>query len=354
MDPELSNDLVVKRLVDSGIQVVVYCGEGVTTSLQDGVEMRKFHCEDLDIHDVGCIFECISGDVKAKSEFYNRRSVVNSDVLLLSLGMPVRTCDSVRGMVPSRLFERLIPACAPTFYHSGFILECVLRNESVRGHFDALKECYAGKLNFLVHSHGEISLFDRIGYFLATCSILSAFDIGIGVEVADHIIANEHTGIRMPGFFSAIDQMGVDRFVEGLVKLTGLLEEDDPLQEMCRQLPPVIDGMISDGMTGISGRGGFYRTYSMRYGTTDQVIDLRSGLYRALKRDMFLQECLLDKRCGIFSDAVWSKFFAYVGFLVQKSGEEVLPEVDNILQTGYRWQYGVKELAGRLGVSCTW
>ncbi|KJV86631.1 3-hydroxyacyl-COA dehydrogenase domain protein [Anaplasma phagocytophilum str. CRT53-1] len=67
----------------------------------------------------------------------------------------------------------------------------------------------------------------------------------------------------------------------------GCLEKNDPMLELRLKLPEVIYGMISDGLTGINGRGGFYRTYHMRYGAMDQVIDLRSGLYRGLKKICF-------------------------------------------------------------------
>ena len=349
VDPALANTSLIRRFVDAGVDTVVYCDSSIARVEDVRVEMRDFVAGGMhDIDDVGCILELMRGETAERVAFYKDKAIAKS-VPLLSYDMSSDTLDALGATLPLDALARVVSISFPTFYQRILVLECVTNEEgSLRG-VHALQKEYNNRLAFIIYPSEKLKLFDRIGYFLAASSINAAFGLGIDVEVADHLFANENTGIPLPGIFAMLDQMGLDNFFIELKGLVEYLGEDDLLREVYQSLPPVIQGMISDELTGKSGRGGFYRTYNMRYGNVDQVIDLQSGLYRALKRDKFLQESVLNReeKCDAFFNSVWNRFFAYVKYLVDMYGAGITRHIDEVLRVGYQWQYGTEELATR-------
>ncbi|WP_249548419.1 3-hydroxyacyl-CoA dehydrogenase [Anaplasma phagocytophilum] len=353
VDPACSNVLVLRRLAESGVDVVLYCDDVLTgQSIDSRVKVCGSSSEVDVLGGVCCVLELMQ-DQDRRVGFYSRDDVRNIVVPLLSLGMSLEERYALRKLVSDDVLSRLVPVHLPTFFQPVPVFECVLCDDNASSCRSVLSEFQADKLRFLTYSGEEKPLFDHIGYFWSVNCLSAALEYGLDIEVADHIVTNDNTGVPLPGVFSILDQMGLDCFVSSLGRLLGCLEKNDPTLELRQKLPEVIYGMISDGLTGINGRGGFYRTYHMRYGAMDQVIDLRSGLYRGLKKDMFLHERLLDKKCEAFANAVWSRFLAYVEYISGLYGATIISRVDDILRIGYGWKYGVCEVASRLGMQCS-
>lgn len=348
VDPALSNKYVIRRCVDSGVDVVVCCEERGSMPFDAQVEIRDFNGGDCDVSDACCVMESIPWG-SSKTAFYNSLSVKNGGMLLLSVGITgaqhKELCDAVSDDVASRIAG----VSFPSFHQSRPVLECVLYSENAGQYFSSVQSVFSSHLGILQQSSKAGRLFDRLGYLWAGIVLIEAYKACVDVEVADRIIAHENTGVGL-GAFAVLDALGIDKFVEGLSLLVEEFASEDLLHKIYVKLPDIVRGMISDGFTGVSGRGGFYRTYDMRYGGMEQVIDLHSGLYRALKKDSRLQENLLDvEKCRSFSYAVWEQFLAYVGYLSQEQGVK-LRELDDVLRIGYNWRYCVGELASRVGV----
>ncbi|UQD53954.1 3-hydroxyacyl-CoA dehydrogenase [Anaplasma phagocytophilum] len=353
VDPACSNVLLLRCLADSGIDLVLYCDNVLAgQSIDSRVRVRSLSSEVGALEDVSCVLELLQ-DQDKRARFYSGDRIRNSAVPLLSLGMSLEERSALRKSVSDYVLSRLVSVHLPTFFQPVPVFECILCDDNASSCSRVLSEFQADKLRFLTYSEGEKPLFDQMGCFWAVNCISAALEYGLDVEVADHIVTNDNTGVPLPGVFSILDQMGLDCFVSSLERLVGCLEKNDPMLELRQKLPEVIYGMISDGLTGINGRGGFYRTYHMRYGAMDQVIDLHSGLYRGLKKDMFLHESLLDKKCEAFSNAIWSRFLAYAEYISGLYGATIISRVDGILRIGYGWKYGVCEVASRLGMQCS-
>ncbi|MFV9838624.1 MAG: 3-hydroxyacyl-CoA dehydrogenase [Aaplasma endosymbiont of Hyalomma asiaticum] len=343
---------MIGRFVDSGIDTVVYCDSSVVDAGNVCAEVRSYTGGFCDARDLKCIIEFI-GNLEGKIAFYRDMAAVeNSDALVFSYDISQSTWDALCVSVSQSILGNVVSVNFPTFYQRVLVLECVTYRENALKRVYALQKECSGKLALVISSNVRLKLFDRIGYFLAVSCINAAFELGVDIEVADHLVANESTGVPNPGVFAILDHMGLDNFLVKLKELIEFLENDDPLREMYKVLPYVIHAMISDELTGLNGRGGFYRTYKMRYGRVDQVIDLKSGLYRALKRDKFLQESVLNRKekCDEFFSSVWGSFFKYIKYLVELYGESVMRHIDEVLMVGYQWRYGVEELATRFSM----
>lgn len=348
VDPDLSHQSVVKRFIDSGIDVVVLCEEGDVTSLGAQVETRGFNFGDCDVGDACCVLEFVP-DSSSKTAFYNGSSVKNGRMLLLSYGLTNAQYRELCNAVPGDVSRRIAGFLSPSFCQYRQILECVLHSQDVGPCFGLVQEYLSGVVS-MIRTTANNNLVDRLGYFWAGTCVIEAMRSGVVVEVADRLLTNENTGVHL-GAFAALDALGLDKFVEGLDLLSGTLEHDDLLRQVQENLPSIIHGMIADGLIGAGSRGGFYRTYEMSSGAVEQVIDLNSGLYRALKKDQYLQESLQDEeKCRAFSTEVWRLFFTYVGHIVKEQGQGVIKELDEVLRVGYNWQYCVEELASRVGI----
>ncbi|QJC27462.1 hypothetical protein ANPL_01795 [Anaplasma platys] len=348
VDPTLSHKSLIQRCVDVGIDVLVYCEEGRAMPPGAQVEIRSFNGGFCDIGDACCVLELIP-EGASKAAFYNSPAVKNGKMLLLSYGMTSAQYGEIHEGMSGSLASRVAGVSFPSFYQHRPTFECILYAESVEPCFRLVQKNFSCLISMLRTSIGS-NLFDRFGYFWAGTCAISALRTGMMVEVADRLVSNEDTGVCL-GAFKVLDALGLDKFIAGLEALVGVLGKDDLLHQVRCNLPGIVQGMISDGLYGAGGRGGFYRIYDMRYGSVEQVIDLQSGLYRSLKKDESLQDSLLDTRKNsMFSDELWKQVFTYVEHIVKERGTDVIKELDEVLRVGYNWQFCVKELASRVGI----
>ncbi|WP_238523320.1 3-hydroxyacyl-CoA dehydrogenase [Anaplasma centrale] len=353
LDPTLSRVRAVETLIPREGDLVLFCNDVAAASKKFGrrVELRNFDPARCDLKGVDWVVELIAGGVDEKAKFY---ATVAPDGMACFLSSDVQPAlrDELSNKVPGQLLRKLTSIRFPTFFRGASVLELVPHSGESEDIISSIKELYKGTLEVFAYSEGEGELFDRIGYFWAATCVSAAYECGIGVEVADHLIANERTGVPPPGPFSILDTLGIDNFLSSLDGLVQRLNRDDPLHAARAKLPDVIFAMISDGFTGSSGcRGGFYRSYDMRDGKMEQVIDLSSGLYRSARRgDSPPEELQAGDECDKFSKLVWEEFFLYIKYLVKSCGGSAISVVDSILQVGYGWKYGIYELAERVNV----
>lgn len=348
LDPTLSSVRAVEALIPREGGLVLFCNDVAAASkkFDQRVEPRNFDPKCCDLSGVDWVVELIAGGVDEKAKFYSAVAPDNVACFLSSDVQPALR-DELRKKVPEQLLRKLTSIRFPTFFRGALVLELVPHSGESEDIISSIKELYKGVLEVFTYSEGEGELFDKIGYFWVATCVSAAYECGIGVEVADHLIANERTGIPLPGPFSILDTLGLDNFIAFLDDLVQLLDENDPLRAARAKLPDVVFAMIADGFTGSSGgRGGFYRAYDVRDGKMEQVIDLSSGLYRGIKSgDSTLAEPHADDRFNRFSRLVWGEFFLYVNYLVGSRGEKAVSAVDSVLQAGYGWKYGVRALA---------
>ncbi len=119
---------------------------------------------------------------------------------------------------------------------------------------------------------------NRVGVYAIQCAIEAAIDMGLTVEQADAIMGRP-LGFPKTGVFALYDLIGLDLMIDVVNCLRMALPPDDPFNHLAPEIP-IINQLVTDGLTGNKGDGGFYRNTQQQR----EAIDLRTGQYRPAMR----------------------------------------------------------------------
>ncbi len=194
---------------------------------------------------------------------------------------------------------------------------------------------------------------NRIGTLWIQAGINHAIDLGLDVEEAD-AIASKPMGIPKSGIFGLVDLVGIDLMPHLAKSLLMTLPEKDAYRSVYRDIP-LIGNMISEGLTGRKGKGGFYRLVRDGADKRKETIDLKTGEYRAERKpDKDAYRGKLPALVGgtgagnKYAWAVLRDTLSYAAGLVPEIADSV-PEIDEAMRLGYNWKYGPFELIDQLG-----
>ena len=84
-----------------------------------------------------------------------------------------------------------------------------------------------------------------------------AFKMKLSIEEADAVFGRP-MGIPKTGVFGLYDLIGIDLMADVLKSFIKELPEQDPFQEVAKEIP-LVKNLIETGYTGRKGKGGFYR-----------------------------------------------------------------------------------------------
>ena len=119
---------------------------------------------------------------------------------------------------------------------------------------------------------------NRLGIYWMQLGMLEAIDQGLTVEEADAIVGPP-MGIPKTGIFGLMDLVGIDLGPQINASMRSALPAGDAFHGVDREVP-LVTRMISQGLTGRKGKGGFYRLEKTEAGRTKVAIDLNTGEYR--------------------------------------------------------------------------
>ena len=194
---------------------------------------------------------------------------------------------------------------------------------------------------------------NRIGTLWIQAGINHAIDLGLDIEEAD-AIAGRPMGIPKSGIFGLVDLVGIDLMPHLAKSLLMTLPEKDLYRDMYRDIP-LIGKMIAEGNTGRKGKGGFYRLVKDENGKHKEVIDLKTGEYRAERKpdkDAFkggLKALLSAKsKHAAYAWGVLRDTLSYAASLVPEIADSI-PEIDEAMRLGYNWKFGPFELIDQMG-----
>ncbi|MCJ8339002.1 MAG: 3-hydroxyacyl-CoA dehydrogenase NAD-binding domain-containing protein [Pseudomonadales bacterium] len=198
---------------------------------------------------------------------------------------------------------------------------------------------------------------NRLGIYWIYCALTEAMDCGLSIEEADAILSKP-CGVPKTGVFGLIDLVGLDLMPNILDSLLQLLDADDPLVKLKRELP-LLQKMIETGYTGRKGKGGFYRLNRQQGNKVKEAIDLHSGEYhRVAKVDLASAKIKVNNirqlfetndKGGNYAWRVMSKTLTYAAQLVPEAADQI-STIDEAMRLGYNWKYGPFELIDKLGV----
>jgi 3-hydroxyacyl-CoA dehydrogenase len=195
---------------------------------------------------------------------------------------------------------------------------------------------------------------NRIGVFAMQVAMTEAFKMKLNIEEADAIFGRP-MGIPKTGVFGLYDLIGIDLMADVLKSFIKELSENDPFQEVAREIP-LIKKLIETGYTGRKGKGGFYRMNKSGATKVMEAINLETGEYSVSKKinigsDKVDLKSLIsrDDKFGKYAWSVISKIIKYSSSLVPGITKD-FNDIDEAMRLGFNWTKGPFEMLEEIGV----
>ncbi len=199
---------------------------------------------------------------------------------------------------------------------------------------------------------------NRIGVYWIQYAVNAAIEMGLSVEEADAVMGKP-IGAPKSGVFDLLDIVGLDLQPHIDASLRAALPKSDGYQKLSADFP-LLQKMISEGLTGRKGKGGFYRLNKAGNKKTKEAMDLKTGNYRPVMKVSLESvdgakgglRALVSHpdRGGKFAWTVLSQLLNYVAGLVPEIADDVA-DVDLAMRTGFNWKRGPFELIDQLGAA---
>ena len=198
---------------------------------------------------------------------------------------------------------------------------------------------------------------NRIGVYWMMLALIEAMRMGVSPEQADAVMGRP-VGIPKTGVFGLFDLIGIDLMPLIAKEMLSNLPENDAFRTLYKE-PELVKKMIAEGYTGRKGKGGFYRINKVGEKKTKEVIDLKTGEYKAQAGKVELASIEAAKKGlqalvthpdigGQYAWAVLSGTLLYAASLVPEISDGIAG-VDDAMRMGYNWKYGPFEMIDMLG-----
>ena len=195
---------------------------------------------------------------------------------------------------------------------------------------------------------------NRIGVFAMQVAMTEAFKMKLSIEEADAIFGRP-MGIPKTGVFGLYDLIGIDLMADVLKSFIKELSENDPFQEVAKEIP-LVKKLIETGYTGRKGKGGFYRMNKTGATKMMEAINLETGEYFPSQKinigsDKVDLKSLIsrDDKYGEYAWSVISKIIKYSSSLVPGITKN-FNDIDEAMRLGFNWAKGPFEMLEEIGV----
>ena len=195
---------------------------------------------------------------------------------------------------------------------------------------------------------------NRIGVFAMQVAMTEAFKMKLSIEEADAIFGRP-MGIPKTGVFGLYDLIGIDLMADVLKSFIKELSENDPFQEVAKEIP-LVKKLIETGYTGRKGKGGFYRMNKTGATKVMEAINLETGEYSVSKKinigsDKVDLKSLISRedKFGKYAWSVISKIVKYSSSLVPGITKD-FNDIDEAMRLGFNWTKGPFEMLEEIGV----
>ncbi|MDB2591732.1 3-hydroxyacyl-CoA dehydrogenase NAD-binding domain-containing protein [Candidatus Pelagibacter bacterium] len=195
---------------------------------------------------------------------------------------------------------------------------------------------------------------NRIGVFAMQVAMTEAFKMKLSIEEADAIFGRP-MGIPKTGVFGLYDLIGIDLMADVLKSFIKELSENDPFQEVAKEIP-LVKKLIETGYTGRKGKGGFYRMNKTGAIKMMEAINLETSEYFPSQKinigsDKVDLKSLIsrDDKYGEYAWSVISKIIKYSSSLVPGITKD-FNDIDEAMRLGFNWAKGPFEMLEEIGV----
>ena len=195
---------------------------------------------------------------------------------------------------------------------------------------------------------------NRIGVFAMQVAMTEAFKMKLSIEEADAIFGRP-MGIPKTGVFGLYDLIGIDLMADVLKSFIKELSENDPFQEVAKEIP-LVKKLIETGYTGRKGKGGFYRMNKTGATKVMEAINLETGEYSKSQKinigsDKVDLKSLISRedKFGKYAWSVISKIIKYSSSLVPGITKD-FNDIDEAMRLGFNWAKGPFEMLEEIGI----
>ena len=237
------------------------------------------------------------------------------------------------------------------------LLEIVKNENNDLKKIDSLKKFCENELGkgAIVCNDTPGFLGNRIGVYAMQVAMTEAFKMKLSIEEADAVFGRP-MGIPKTGVFGLYDLIGIDLMADVLKSFIKELPEQDPFQEVAKEIP-LVKKLIETGYTGRKGKGGFYRMNKTNNQKILEAINLETGDYSPSKKiDMGIDTVNLKElinrkdKYGEYSWSVISKIIKYASSLVPGITDK-FNDIDEAMRLGFNWAMGPFEMLKSIGVN---
>ncbi|MFT5047259.1 MAG: 3-hydroxyacyl-CoA dehydrogenase [Porticoccaceae bacterium] len=201
---------------------------------------------------------------------------------------------------------------------------------------------------------------NRVGVFALQVGIDEALKLNLPVETADALMGRP-MGIPKTGVFGLYDLIGIDLMSDVVRSLRSILPPDDAFHAVGAE-SDMINSMVSEGLTGNKGLGGFYKVgdkgerlarqlQAGSYALANEALPERASVaaLRTADRQEPLSELILgDDLEAQFCQNVLGRVLGYAASLL---GDvcDTAQDIDDAMKLGFNWLRGPFEMIDALG-----
>jgi 3-hydroxyacyl-CoA dehydrogenase len=201
---------------------------------------------------------------------------------------------------------------------------------------------------------------NRVGVFALQVGIDEALKLNLPVEAADALMGRP-MGIPKTGVFGLYDLIGIDLMADVVRSLRSILPPDDAFHAVGAE-SDMINSMVSVGLTGNKGLGGFYKVgdngerlarqlQADSYAPVNENIPARAlvAAQRTADRQEPLSELILgDDLEAQFCQNVLGRVLGYAASLLGDVCDSA-QDIDDAMKLGFNWLRGPFEMIDALG-----
>lgn len=201
---------------------------------------------------------------------------------------------------------------------------------------------------------------NRVGVFALQVGIDEARKLNLPVETADALMGRP-MGIPKTGVFGLYDLIGIDLMSDVVRSMRSILPPDDAFHAVGAE-SDMINSMVSEGLTGNKGLGGFYKVGENGERLARQ---LRAGTYAPANEALPVRAVVAAQRTAdqleplselILGDDIEAQFCQNVlgrvlGYAASLLGEvcDSAQDIDDAMKLGFNWLRGPFEMIDALG-----
>ncbi|MFT5893337.1 MAG: 3-hydroxyacyl-CoA dehydrogenase [bacterium] len=201
---------------------------------------------------------------------------------------------------------------------------------------------------------------NRVGVFALQVGIDEALRLNLPVETADALMGRP-MGIPKTGVFGLYDLIGIDLMSDVVRSLRSILPPDDAFHAVGAE-SDMINSMVSEGLTGNKGLGGFYKVgdsgerlarqlHAGSYAPANEALPMRAlvAAQRTADRQEPLSELILgDDLEAQFCQNVLGRVLGYAASLLGDVCDSA-QDIDDAMKLGFNWLRGPFEMIDALG-----